>query len=87
MKRLVLDTMLEWKASKNRKVLLLRGPRQVGKTYIASALGKTFKTIVEVNFEKDADVKQFFEQNYDPERICNSLSAYYFGATGTAPPL
>ncbi|MCK5103519.1 MAG: ATP-binding protein, partial [Cyclobacteriaceae bacterium] len=77
MKRLVFETMLEWKASKNHKVLLLRGARQVGKTYIARELGKTFKSFVEVNFEKDADVKQFFDQNYDPERISASLSAYY----------
>ncbi len=77
MKRLVLDSMLVWKASKSHKVLLLRGARQVGKTYIARELGKTFKSFVEVNFEKDTDVKQFFEQNFDPDRICTSLSAYY----------
>ncbi|MCK5699798.1 MAG: ATP-binding protein [Cyclobacteriaceae bacterium] len=77
MKRLVFETMLAWKVSKNHKVLLLRGARQVGKTYIVRELGKTFTSFVEVNFEKYADVKQFFEQNYDPERISASLSAYF----------
>ena len=77
MKRHVFDTILAWKAEKNRKVLLLRGARQVGKTYMARELGKTFKYFFEVNFEKDVDVKQFFEQNLDPESICASLSAYY----------
>lgn len=77
MKRHVLDTILAWKAEKNRKVLLLRGARQVGKTYMARELGKTFRYFVEVNFEKDVDVKQFFGQNLDPDRICTSLSAYY----------
>ena len=69
MKRNVLDTILAWKAEKNRKVLLLRGARQVGKTYMARELGKTFRYFVEVNFEKDFDVKQFFGQNLDSDRI------------------
>lgn len=69
MKRHVLDTILAWKAEKNRKVLLLRGARQVGKTYMARELGKTFRHFIEVNFEKDFDVKQFFGQNLDPDRI------------------
>ena len=77
MKRLVIDTLLKWKGSKNHKVLLLRGARQVGKTYMARKLGESFDAFVEVNFEKDAEVQLFFEQNFDPERISSALSAYY----------
>ena len=68
---------MEWKKDKARKVLLLRGARQVGKTFVVRELGKTFTYFLEVNFEKDTDVRQFFEQNFDPERICSNLSAYY----------
>ena len=77
MKRSVLKTLTEWKNSKNRKVLLLRGARQVGKTYVARELGKTFKYFVEVNFEKSSDIHLFFEQNFDSDRICANLSAYF----------
>lgn len=77
MKRLIIDTLLKWKGSKNRKVLLLRGARQVGNTYMTRKLGKSFDAFVEVNFEKDVEVQLFFEQNLDPERICSVLSAYY----------
>lgn len=77
MERSVLKTLLEWKNSKNRKVLLLRGARQVGKTYVVRELGETFKYFVEVNFEQSADVHLFFEQNFDPDRICSNLSAYF----------
>jgi uncharacterized protein len=75
--RTILCTLKSWKSAKNRKVLLLRGARQVGKTYIVRELAKDFDYFLEVNFEKDTDVKHFFEQNLDPVRICTNLSAYY----------
>ncbi|MEI7422953.1 MAG: AAA family ATPase [Prolixibacteraceae bacterium] len=77
MQRSIYQTLIEWKNSKQRKVLLLRGARQVGKTFAARELGKTFTHFVEVNFEKDVETQLFFEQNLDPERICSNLSAYY----------
>jgi hypothetical protein len=77
MQRSVFQSLIEWRNSNPHKVLLLRGARQVGKTFIARELGKTFTHFVEVNFERDTDVQLFFEQNFDPERICSSLSAYY----------
>jgi uncharacterized protein len=77
MRRAILSTLIDWKAAKNRKVLLLRGARQVGKTYIVRELAKDFAHFLEVNFEKNPDVKHFFDQNLDPVRICTNLSAYY----------
>ena len=77
MKRQVFGSLIEWKKDKNRKVLLLRGARQVGKTYIVRKLAKEFKHFIEINFEKNSEVKSFFDQNLDPERICTSLSAYF----------
>jgi uncharacterized protein len=77
MRRLVLDALLDWKRAKNRKVLLLRGARQVGKTFIVRELAKEFKHFVEINFEKNTDIHSIFDQNLEPERICTGLSAYY----------
>lgn len=77
MRREILNTLKDWKSETNRKVLLLRGARQVGKTYIVRELAKDFTHFVEVNFEKNSDVKSFFDQNLDPNRICANLSAYY----------
>jgi predicted AAA+ superfamily ATPase len=77
MKRAVFTTLLDWKRSKSRKVLLLRGARQVGKTFIVRQLSKEFSHFLEVDFEQNVDVRGFFEQNLDPERICVNLSAYY----------
>ena len=77
MRRKILNNLLEWKDSANRKVLLLRGARQVGKTFTVRELGKTFINFVEVNFEKDTAVAGFFTQNLDPLRLCLELSAFY----------
>lgn len=77
MYRAIIQSLMLWKSDKNRKVLLLRGARQVGKTYIVREIGKQFTNYLEVNFDKSIDIQQFFEQNLDPERICTNLSAYY----------
>ena len=77
MKRFIYQSLIDWSKDKARKVLLLRGARQVGKTFVARELGQTFPYFLEVNFERDIDVSLFFEQNFDPERICSNLSAYY----------
>ena len=77
MRREILQTLKDWKFETNRKVLLLRGARQVGKTYIVRELARDFAHFVEINFEKNTDVGSFFDQNLDPDRICANLSAYY----------
>ena len=77
MRRIILSTLKDWKTAENHKVILLRGARQVGKTYIVRELAKDFNYFLEVNFEKNPDIKQFFHQNLDPIRICTYLSAYF----------
>lgn len=70
MQRTIITNLLNWKESPERKVLLLRGARQVGKTFIVRELGKTFPNFIEVNLEKDAAVAGFFEKDFNPGRIC-----------------
>ena len=77
MRRVILSTLKDWKLEKNHKVLLLRGARQVGKTFIVRELAKDFEHFLEVNFEKNPDINSFFDQNLDPDRICTNLAAYY----------
>lgn len=77
MRRAILSALKEWKSETNHKVLLIRGARQVGKTYIVRELATDFNYFLEVNFEKNPDVIHFFEQNLDPDRLCVNLSAYF----------
>jgi predicted AAA+ superfamily ATPase len=64
----------EWKNHKNRKPLIIRGARQVGKTYLVRQLGKSFPDFVEINFEFSSEIKKIFERDLDPLRIVNQLS-------------
>jgi len=69
MKRLIDWHLLRWKGDSRRKPLLLRGARQVGKTFAVRQLGKTFESTVEINFELVPKARDLFEQDLKPERI------------------
>ncbi|MFH1832446.1 MAG: AAA family ATPase [bacterium] len=75
MKRLIDYHLLEWKNSSMRQPLLLRGARQVGKTYAVRELGKTFSSFVEINFEDNKKAKTLFDQDLDPKRILREISS------------
>ena len=67
----------DWKDEKNHKPLLLRGARQVGKSSAIRQLGKTFKHFIEVNFERDKEIKSVFIGNLKPKEITSRLSLFY----------
>lgn len=69
MKRLIDWHLRTWKDDRRRKPLLLRGARQVGKTFAVRQLGKSFTSFVELNFEEVSQAQTLFEQDLDPERI------------------
>lgn len=70
-----IDVELEfWASSKDRKPLLLRGARQVGKTSAVKHLGEKFKYFVEVDFNERHDVHYLFQGSYSPQEICQMLS-------------
>lgn len=74
MKRTIDYFLLDWKNKKNRKPLLLRGARQVGKTHAARDLGKTFPNFVEINLESNQAAKIILEKDFDIPRIILQLS-------------
>ena len=74
MERLVLNDLLKWKNSKHRKPLILRGVRQVGKTWILKEFGKRcYENTAYFNFEENEEYKQFFETTKDVDRILQNL--------------
>ncbi len=75
MKRFILNDLNNWKDSKRRKPLILRGARQVGKTWILEEFGKSFKDgFVRINFDKEPEYSQFFTTTKDVFRIIQNLS-------------
>ena len=69
--------LLNWAKESNRKPLLLRGARQVGKTCSIREFSKSFRYFLEVNFESDSEVRSLFEKNLSPKEISRDLSVYY----------
>ncbi len=74
MKRLIDQELKEWKESSARKSLILRGARQVGKTFAVRYLGQSYPDFYEINLEKRPELRSIFEQNLDPVRILKELS-------------
>ena len=70
MKRLVEEKILEWKSSNRRKPLIIRGARQVGKTWLVETfLAKKFDNFVKIDLEKRHDIHTYFDGNLDPKTI------------------
>lgn len=77
MKRNVTQELLYWKNSKRRKPLILRGTRQVGKTFSLLEFGKnSFPHYHYINFEKDDRARSLFDRDLDPARILGELKFY-----------
>jgi predicted AAA+ superfamily ATPase len=76
MYRDILSELELWRRHPLRKPLLLRGARQVGKSWLVREFGKTFPSVVEINFEKDQDAKVFFGGNLKVNEIIDKLSLY-----------
>lgn len=74
MKRLAEKELLGWKNSPRRKPLIIRGARQVGKTWLVeNFLAKQFDGLVKIDFEKRRDIHSYFEGNLDPKTLLTYL--------------
>lgn len=72
-KRHIDSYLKEWKESTRRKPLLLRGARQVGKSYSLRHLGESFEYFAEVNFETRPELRQIFREVSDVKEITSRL--------------
>ena len=70
-------TLLSWKTDPNRKPLLIRGARQVGKSSSIEQFGKYFEYFVTVNFEKNKNLQTLFDGDLDVKEICLKLSVQF----------
>lgn len=78
LKRFILEDLIKWKESKYRKPLILRGARQIGKTYILKQFGKeNYEGVAYFNFDHDKDLYNIFDNTKDPKRILEQLVFIY----------
>lgn len=74
MERLILKQLLKWKDSPYRKPLILKGVRQVGKTWVLKEFGRRYyENTAYFNFDENEEYKQFFETTKDVNRIIQNL--------------
>ena len=77
MERFAMDALRAWKNRRNRKPLVMRGARQVGKTWLVRKLAETeFESLLEVNFEQTPGAAALFASN-DPAKILPLLAAQF----------
>lgn len=75
MKRKAIEHLINWRQDPERKPLILKGARQVGKTWLMKEFGKNFyESFVYLNFDEEDELKSIFEANKNPHRIIELLS-------------
>ena len=77
MYRTVMEQLQKWKAKKHRKPLVIRGARQVGKTWIMKAFGAAeYESVVYINFDNNERMRNLFEGSLAVERLVTGLELY-----------
>lgn len=77
MKRFFSEYLLDWKSRTHKKPMIVRGARQVGKTYIIEEFGNGhFSELIKINFEETPELKTFFKTN-DVGQTIQNLEVYF----------
>ncbi|MCC8049559.1 MAG: ATP-binding protein [Clostridiales bacterium] len=75
MLRTAMEDLIRWKKKRNRKPLILKGARQVGKTWLMQEFGRTqFQSVAYINFDSDIRMREIFENDYDISRIIRMIN-------------
>lgn len=75
MQRTIMAELVRWKTRRNRKPLLLKGARQVGKTWLMKEFGqKCFKNTAYLNFDSGGRISRIFDEDYDIRRILQLIN-------------
>lgn len=78
MYREIIDDLINWKQSKNRKPLIIHGARQVGKTYIIKHFGKEYyDNLIYVNFETNQELSSQIAGSIDAKYLIDKLELFY----------
>ena len=77
MKRKLYKSLINWKLSNNRKPLILKGARQVGKTWLLKEFGRNeYDDVIYINCADDSFAKNLFIHDLKPKRIVRDIIAY-----------
>lgn len=75
LKRNAMQALIKWKSNEERKPMVLKGARQVGKTWLMKEFGQNYyNNFAYFNFDEEDEIKSVFEANKNPHRIIEILS-------------
>jgi len=75
--RSAINELYKWKEQKNKKPLIIRGARQVGKTWLMCEFGRTaYNNMVYINFDNNPQMRELFSVDMKIERILTGLELY-----------
>ena len=75
LKRKITDKLLEWKSQKKNECLMVKGARQIGKTYTIRHFGKeNYKSYIEINFEENPNYKEIFDGSLEVNELIQKIS-------------
>ncbi|MDR2107908.1 MAG: AAA family ATPase [Coriobacteriales bacterium] len=81
LRRKITDQLLRWKARDDRKSLVVKGARQVGKTYSISQFAKeNYASYIYIDFEKTPSLRRIFEGDLDTATIIKQITLNVPGA-------
>ncbi len=64
----------DWKNTENHLPLIIRGARQIEKTYSIRQFGKTYKSFIEINFVDNPEYKDIFAKGYSTQEVIKRIS-------------
>lgn len=80
LKRKMYQFLTDWKSAKGKECLLIKGARQIGKTFIVEEFGRNeYQSFVEINFLRSPSLKEIFSGDLSADEIYKRMSAYLPG--------
>lgn len=76
LRRKIIDELRQWRQDRDGKCLLIKGPRQIGKTFIVEQFGKEYESFVKIDFITNPSYKRIFEGDLDVDTIVRMISAF-----------
>lgn len=77
MYRTAIEQLYRWKESKHRKPLIIKGARQVGKTWLMKEFGrKAYPDTIYINFDSNSRMAELFSADLNPDRLILGIELY-----------
>lgn len=74
LRRKIDGDLIQWKNNPDRKPLIIKGARQIGKTFSIEHFARSYRNFIEINFVTEPQFKRIFEGGFSPEHVIREIS-------------